>query len=43
MVERGRSADTSDGANLPVHRKLHLLLVIWYWGVDFFQLHAELR
>ena len=40
-AERNRRADTSDEANLPVHRELHLLLVIWYWGVDLFQLHAK--
>lgn len=44
MVERGRRiGHKATGANLPVHRELHLLLVIGYWGVDFFQLHAELH
>ena len=43
VMERGRNADTSERANLPVHGELHLLFVIWYWRVDFFQLQSKLR
>ena len=41
VVEMHRRAATSDEADLPVHRELHLLLVIWYGGVDLLQLHAK--
>ena len=39
----GMRNSSERGQNLPVHGKFHLLFIIWYWRVNFFQLHAELH